>query len=199
MFSSLLLPVTRYVFLMGLQDCNEKLFYRVITSDIERFMPIIYTPTVGLACQQYGLIFRKPRWDTLTSHNLEPYMKICFSLFAVNRQSAKIKCIILFSLTIPTNQSIFQHSVIKCFIVLAVLLFLLLNLLSAFVFFYDCLFGNSISLLQAAFSHIECSGKNWLIAGFHQSQPAGSFIIFVSWRNTNKCEFSSEVNKEPLV
>ncbi|KAJ2947522.1 hypothetical protein O0L34_g17311 [Tuta absoluta] len=53
--------LNKYLYLVELYDTNERLFYTLLSRDVEKFMPIIYTPTVGQACLKFGLAYGKPR------------------------------------------------------------------------------------------------------------------------------------------
>ena len=53
--------IQRYTFLRDVQDTNETLFYSLLTSNIEKMLPLVYTPTVGEGCQRFSEVWRKPR------------------------------------------------------------------------------------------------------------------------------------------
>ncbi len=54
-------PLNKHIYLRAIQDTNETLYYRLIQEHIDEMMPIIYTPTVGDACEQFSDIYRSSR------------------------------------------------------------------------------------------------------------------------------------------
>jgi len=66
----------KYIFLIALQDRNETLFYKLAAEHIEEIIPLIYTPTVGKACQEYGNIFRRPRGLFVTANDAGKMEKV---------------------------------------------------------------------------------------------------------------------------
>lgn len=69
-------PFTKYSFLRDLQDTNETLFYALLVRDIDRMLPLVYTPTVGEGCQRFSEIWRKPRGVFLSYPNKDRIAQI---------------------------------------------------------------------------------------------------------------------------
>ena len=60
-------PLEQYSYLVSLHDRNVSLFYRLVIDNLEELMPVLYTPTVGEACQEFGRIFRRSRGLFITA------------------------------------------------------------------------------------------------------------------------------------
>ncbi|MGL5045508.1 MAG: NAD-dependent malic enzyme, partial [Plesiomonas sp.] len=70
-FESASTDIEKYIFLRSLQDRNETLFYALLSQHVEQMTPIIYTPTVGKACQEFSHRYQKPRGLFITPENVD--------------------------------------------------------------------------------------------------------------------------------
>jgi malate dehydrogenase (oxaloacetate-decarboxylating) len=69
-------PFNKYAFLRDLQDTNETLFYALLVRNVEKMLPLVYTPTVGEGCQRFSEIWRKPRGVFLSYPNKDRIAQI---------------------------------------------------------------------------------------------------------------------------
>ncbi len=80
----------KYDFLRDLQDSNETLFYALVVRNVEKLLPLVYTPTVGEGCQRFSEIWRKPRGLFLSYPNKQRIAQIlCHSRYD------NVKCIVV--------------------------------------------------------------------------------------------------------
>src|SRR5277367_2727616 len=81
---------SKYSFLRDLQDTNETLFYALLVRNVEKMLPLVYTPTVGEGCQRFSEIWRKPRGLFLSYPNKDRIAQILS-----HRRYDGIKCIVV--------------------------------------------------------------------------------------------------------
>lgn len=79
--------INKHIYLRNIQDTNETLFYRLLEDHLEEIMPIIYTPTVGEACQRFSDIYRRHRGIFVSYADREHIDDI---LQNVNRRNVKV-------------------------------------------------------------------------------------------------------------
>ncbi|MFC4654396.1 NAD-dependent malic enzyme [Rheinheimera marina] len=72
-YSSFGEPINKHIYLRNIQDKNETLFYRLVQQHLEEMLPIIYTPTVGDACEKFSAIYRSAR-GIFVSYNEREYI-----------------------------------------------------------------------------------------------------------------------------
>jgi len=77
-YSSFQTDLNKHIYLRAIQDNNETLYYRLVQEHLEEMMPIIYTPTVGDACEQFSDIYRSARGLFISyedRHNLDDILR----------------------------------------------------------------------------------------------------------------------------
>merc|ERR1719312_836705 len=62
-------PLNQYLYMIDLLDRNERLFYTLLSENTMELMPVVYTPTVGLACQKFGFAFKRPQGLFISIHD----------------------------------------------------------------------------------------------------------------------------------
>jgi malate dehydrogenase (oxaloacetate-decarboxylating) len=83
-------PFNKYAFLRDMQDTNETLFYALLVRNVEKMLPLVYTPTVGEGCQRFSEIWRKPRGLFLSYPNKDRIAQILS-----HPRYDNIKCIVV--------------------------------------------------------------------------------------------------------
>jgi malate dehydrogenase (oxaloacetate-decarboxylating) len=83
-------PINRHIYLRQLQDMNEVLFYRLVTEHLAEMLPVVYTPTVGEACQRFSEIYRRPRGLFVSYPDRERLREVI-----ANRPNAEVDVIVV--------------------------------------------------------------------------------------------------------